>query len=77
MEPQEQRITVTVDQNVCVGNASCVAVAPQVFALDENRQSIVIDPHGASLEDVLEAADDCPVAAISVVDAVTGEALDA
>jgi ferredoxin len=76
VESQARKITVTVDHDVCVGNASCVAIAPAVFVLDENRQSIVVDPGGAALEDVLEAADDCPVSAITVVDALTGEKLN-
>jgi ferredoxin len=68
-----RRVVATVDHAVCVGNAGCVAIAPDVFTLDENRQSIVADPDGASWELILEAAENCPVGAISVVDAASGE----
>jgi ferredoxin len=53
----------------------CEAIAPKVFRLDENRQSEVIDPAGDSAEKILEAAENCPVSAIFVEDAETGEQL--
>ena len=68
-------VKLSVDQSVCVGNAACVATAPDVFALDENRQSTVIDPDGAPWQLIVEAAENCPVSAITVVDAATGESL--
>jgi ferredoxin len=32
-------VRVTVDHNVCVGNAMCETIAPKVFVLNDNRQS--------------------------------------
>jgi ferredoxin len=75
MERTNRRLRVTVDQSACVGNASCVATAPNVFALDENRQSTVRDPGADTWELVIEAAENCPVGAISVVDEASGESL--
>lgn len=75
MKPTGGKVAVTVNQAVCVGNASCVGTAPGVFALDENRQSTVVDPEGASWERILEAAENCPVAAISLKDAATGDSV--
>ena len=69
------KLQVTVDHNVCVGNAMCPHIAPKVFALNEDRQSQVINPEGDTREVILEAAEACPVSAISVVDAETGEQL--
>jgi ferredoxin len=69
------KLQVTVDHNVCVGNAMCPHIAPKVFALNDDRQSQVINPEGDSREVILEAAEACPVSAISVVDADTGEQL--
>ena len=63
------------DHGLCVGNAMCVATAPRMFAHNENRQSTVVDPAGASEAEVLEAAHNCPVSAIRVVDAETGRVL--
>ena len=68
-------IRVAVDHNRCVGSTMCVQVAGETFALNEERQSIVIDPSGASREQVLDAAEQCPQEAITVDDAATGENL--
>jgi len=53
----------------------CEAIAPKVFRLNENRQSEAVDPAGDTLEKILEAAESCPVSAIFVEDAETGEQL--
>lgn len=60
---------VTVDRNLCIGAGSCVAVAPQTFALDNEAKAIVLDT-AKNEEDntVLEAAKSCPVAAIILTD---------
>ena len=68
-------LKVWVDRQVCVGNAMCEAIAPKVFRLDENRQSEAVDPAGDSVEKIVEAAENCPVSAIFVEDAETGERL--
>lgn len=41
--------------------------APDVFQLDDEDKAVVIDPDGAALDDVLDAARNCPVSAIFVV----------
>ena len=53
----------------------CEAIAPTVFRLNDNRQSEVVDPAADSEEKILEAAENCPVSAIYVEDAETGERL--
>lgn len=70
-----RNLRVRVDHNVCVGNAMCETFAPHVFRLNENRQSEAVDPAGDPVEQVLEAAESCPVSAITVEDAETGEQL--
>jgi ferredoxin len=70
-----RKLEITVDHNVCVGNAMCEEYAPNVFALNDERQSIVINPAGDPEEKVLEAAENCPVSAITVKDAETDEVL--
>ena len=70
-----RRLRIAVDHAVCVGNAMCAATAPGVFEHDENRQSVPVDPEGDSCEVILEAAANCPVSAITVEDADTGERL--
>jgi ferredoxin len=70
-----RNLRVRVDHNVCVGNAMCETYAPNVFRLNENRQSEAADPAADSEAKILEAAENCPVSAISVEDAATGEQL--
>src|SRR5215472_15881055 len=53
----------------------CEAIAPKVFRLNDNRQSEAVDPDGDTVENILEAAESCPVSAIFVEDAETGEQL--
>jgi ferredoxin len=53
----------------------CVTIATKAFKLNENRQSEAVNPEGDTLEKLLEAAENCPVSAITVVDAETGERL--
>ena len=63
------RIEITVDRALCIGSGDCVDTAPDVFQLDGEDKAIVVDPDGASLDDVIAAAANCPVAAIFVVGA--------
>lgn len=68
-------VRIEVDRGLCVGNAMCVATAPGVFAHDESRQSTVVDAGGEPAALVLEAAANCPVSAIRVLDGDTGRSL--
>lgn len=64
---------IIVDRLKCSGEAVCTGVAPEVFELDEERRAIIIDPHGADDDTVVEAAYRCPPQAIIVIDEETGE----
>jgi ferredoxin len=66
------RIEVTVDRALCIGSGDCVGTAPDVFQLDDEDKAVVVDPDGASVDDIVSAAGNCPVSAIFVV----GEAGD-
>ena len=70
-----RKVQSTVDHNVCVGNTLCVTIAPKVFVLNEQRQSEAVNPEGDTIEKILDAAENCPVSAIIVEDAETGERL--
>lgn len=61
--------TITVDLDRCVGSTMCVQAAGAVFALDDGGQSTVIDPGAADLDTIVDAASECPMEAIAVVDA--------
>lgn len=65
---------VTVDRTLCIGAASCMAVAPKAFALDEKNKAYVLDT--ANEEDkevILDAAKVCPVDAIIITERQTGK----
>ena len=70
-----RQLHVRVDDSLCVGNGTCLTIAPGVFAHNAARQSEVVDPAGDTEERILEAARNCPVAAIQVEVAATGERL--
>ena len=60
------RIRIEVDRDLCIGSGDCVETQPEVFALDDEGKAIVIDPDGAPTDGIVEAAQNCPVTAISV-----------
>jgi ferredoxin len=62
----ENRIQITVDRALCIGSGDCVDTAPDVFQLDDEDKAVVVDPDGASLDEVIDAAGNCPVSAIFI-----------
>ena len=70
-----RKLKVWVDHQACVGNAMCESIAAKSFRLNDNRQSVAIDPPANTEAEILEAAENCPVSAIYVEDAETGERL--
>ncbi len=70
-----RKLQITVNHDLCVGNAMCETIAPKVFVLNDDRQSEAKYPDADTEENILEAAENCPVSAIKVVDADTGETL--
>jgi ferredoxin len=63
-------IKVIVDRDLCQDHGQCVFAAPQVFELDEEGTLVVLQEEvGEDLRDnVEEAADVCPVQAITIED---------
>lgn len=70
-----RKLRISIDHDVCVGNAMCTTIAPDVFQLNAERQSEAVNPAGGTEEQVIEAAENCPVSAITVEDAESGEQL--
>ncbi len=60
-----------IDEAACAAHGDCVDIAPQVFRLDDVAVVIGTGPDDL----ILEAAQACPSAAISIVDSDTGEAV--
>jgi ferredoxin len=61
------RIAIEVDRDLCIGSGDCVDTAPAVFELDDDGKAVVLDPDGASVDEVVDAAANCPVTAIFVM----------
>lgn len=61
--------TIVVDRDLCIGAASCVAVAPKTYALDNEAKAVFLPTaEEDSPETQLDAAKACPVAAIIIQD---------
>jgi ferredoxin len=74
------KLTLKIDTELCIGAASCVSIAPQLFKLDEDNVAYLVDPVTSEEKTTLtlevteaekalieEAIDNCPTSAISVV----------
>jgi len=70
------RWKVSVDKNVCISSAICVALAPGRFVLDEQQRSGPVEAEIDPDEVVRDAAASCPSEAIRLVDADTGQPVD-
>ena len=70
-----RKLSISVDHDLCVGNQMCISIATKAITLNDDRQAIPADVDGDTEEVILDAAEQCPMAAISVRDAETGEQL--
>jgi ferredoxin len=64
---------VQVLRDKCIGAASCVAIAPGVFELDETQIARIISQDGNDDDTKLLAAQSCPTMAIVITDTETGQ----
>jgi ferredoxin len=64
------RVTVS---DTCIGSGVCAGTAPRHFALGEDGRSHPLTSPIAADDAVLDAAASCPMEAIAVDDADTGE----
>ena len=60
----------------CIGSGVCASTAPRHFALGDDNRSHPLAALVPPDDVVLDAAASCPMEAIGVVDAETGEAVD-
>ena len=69
MDPKKIKIgKIYIDRDLCIGAASCAAIAPDVFELDGENKAVVRNPKGADDETILLAAQSCPTKAIIIYD---------
>ena len=72
-QKQIGKYQVSVINDKCISAASCVAIAPGVFDLDEAGIARVISQEGNDDETKLLAAQSCPTSAVIVVDTESGQ----
>lgn len=73
-EPGLRRVDLTVAPT-CISSGYCRHFAPDVFGSADDRKSVVLLSPVDETSAVTEAYETCPVEAISVTDAETGEHL--
>lgn len=62
-------LTMRIDRNLCIGAATCVAIAPKAWELDNEAKAIILDTSDQETDEtLLEAAKGCPVMAIIITD---------
>ncbi|MCK4342571.1 MAG: ferredoxin [Phycisphaerae bacterium] len=64
---------IEVDRDLCIGDAACCGEAPNTFEMDDENIAVVTDADGHTDEEILQAAQVCPVDAITLTDTDTGE----
>ncbi len=64
---QIRNLKVHIDRDLCIGAATCAAIASHTFGLDSEAKAIVLDTAGKDSDEVIiDAARGCPVAAIII-----------
>lgn len=61
---QAQSMKVKIDQNLCIGCGTCVALCPEVFELKKDGKAYVKNPADCSKCDCQAVKESCPVEAI-------------
>jgi ferredoxin len=59
---------IVVDRDLCIGIASCVAVAKTTFEINGENKAVVLDANAADDETLKMAAQSCPTKAILLFD---------
>lgn len=70
---QVGKYKIEVIREKCISAASCVAIAPGTFDLDEEGIAHVLSQTGDDPDTQLLAAQSCPTAAIIITDTETGQ----
>lgn len=64
-----RKLTMRLDRDLCIGAATCVAIAPKAWALDNEAKAYILEtPEDELDETLIEAAKGCPVIAITITD---------
>ena len=71
-----ERWKVTVAPDRCIGSGICVGTAPDRFAFTDGQRSRPVSELIEADEAARDAAASCPVEAIALTDAATGQPVD-
>ncbi len=52
----------------CISAGTCVAIAPDTFALDDEGKVKLVNPDGNDEQTIIDAAKSCPTQAIEIYD---------
>ena len=64
-----RKLRVKVDRDLCIGAATCLALATKTFALDPDAKAVILETAEEDSDElIIDAARGCPTAAISIVD---------
>lgn len=55
-----------VDKEKCIGCGLCISICPEVFEMGKDGKSYVKNPKACNRPSCKEAADSCPVQAITI-----------
>ncbi len=59
-----------VDRGLCIGAGTCIAVSPKGYVLDRDAKAVILESADEdTIENIIESAKACPVAAIIIEDA--------
>ena len=59
---------IVVDRDLCIGAASCIAMATETFELDSENKAITMDANAEDDDTLMSAAESCPTKAILLFD---------
>ena len=65
---ESKKIFLEVDRDICIGAASCVAISPLTFGIDNESKAYILKDSIDDYETILEAAKSCPTSAIILKD---------
>lgn len=64
-----RKLRVRVDRDLCIGAATCIALAAKTFTLDDDAKAVILESINEETDEaILDAARGCPVAAIIIED---------
>lgn len=64
-----RNLKIWVDRDLCIGAATCVAIAPKTFIMDSQAKAIILDSADQDTDEtIIDAAKGCPTAAIFIED---------